>query len=382
MQLSRRPPIYELPSYSLTADLLGFLRCGLQYRYTRLGRLTPSRPVQMWFGQFVHGVLEEAFRRYALARDAGRDETPPWSTSTLAEIRDLVKSRLAAQGLHAWDADLEALGDARADAAINELGPALFPLIHRAEVRLTGSRALPPIESALQFREADRYEIVGVVDVISHVELHDRALKDNLLVKLLSNGLGRSVPHEFELIIDYKGMRRPPVRGVGARPTLWEVYGWQLQTYAHLRRAQDDHLPIAAGLILYLNELVPTRSDITQLRKEIASDHTDVKPDSGSAAEAQLAAWAKVGDPLPLEFRLERAVRIVPVSDATITRALNEFDTVVTRIETCRGRELRDGQIVSAWEKNSSDDATCVACDSRTFCPDYAKVSVPRLPSA
>ena len=50
---------------------------------------------------------------------------------------------------------------------------------------------------------------------------------------------------------------------------------------------------------------------------------------------------------------LERAVRIVPVSDATITRALNEFDTVVTRIETCRGRELRDGQIVSAWEKNS-----------------------------
>ena len=382
MQLSRRPPVYELPSYSLTADLLGFLRCGLQYRYTRLGRLTPSRPVQMWFGQFVHGVLEEAFRRYALARDAGRDETPPWSTSTLAEIRDLVKSRLASQGLHAWDADLEALGDARADAGVNELGATLFPLIHRAEVRLTGSRTLPPIESALQFREADRYEIVGVVDVISHVELEDSSLQKNLLVQLLTTELGGGMPDEFELIIDYKGMRRPPIRGAGARPTLWEVYGWQLQTYAHLRRAQEDHLPIAVGVILYLNELVPTRSDIDQLRKEIANNHTDVKPAKGSTAETQFAAWSKVGDPLPLEFRLERAVRIVPVSEATIAHALNEFDTVVTRIETCRGRELRDGQIVSAWEKNPSDDATCVACDSRTFCPSYAKVTVPRLPAA
>src|SRR5260370_2348429 len=89
MQLSRRPPIYELPSYSLTADLLGFLRCGLQYRYTRLGRLTPSRPVQMWFGQFVHGVLEEAFRRYATARDARTDASAPWSASTTAATRDL-----------------------------------------------------------------------------------------------------------------------------------------------------------------------------------------------------------------------------------------------------------------------------------------------------
>lgn len=381
MQLSKRPAIYELPSYSLTADLLGFLRCGLQYRYTRLGRLTPSRPVQMWFGQFVHGVLEEAFRRYSVARTRGEDAIPPWDSATLEEIRALVKSRLASQGLHAWDADLEELGDRRSDAAVNELGAALFPLIHRAEVRLTGSRALPPIASGLQFREADRYEIVGVVDVISHVTLQDPAVEENHLVRLLKAALG-DLPEEFELIIDYKGMRRPPIRGAGAKPTLWEIYGWQLQTYAHLRRAQEDHLPIAAGLILYLNELVPTKTDIDSLRKEIAVDTTDVRPESGSLAERQLARWRQPGDLLPFEFRLARALRVVPVSDATVQDSLEQFDSVVTRIETCRGSELHGGKIIASWEKNPQDEATCVACDSRTYCPAYPGVTEPRLPAA
>src|SRR6478735_2421892 len=130
MELSVRKPPYVIPSYSLTGDLLSFLRCGLQYRYNGLGHLPSSRPVQMWFGQFVHGVLEEAFRRYSAARAKGFDATPPWDVATLEEIRDLVKSRLAAEGLHAWDEDLEVLGDQRADAAINELGAALFPLVH------------------------------------------------------------------------------------------------------------------------------------------------------------------------------------------------------------------------------------------------------------
>jgi hypothetical protein len=336
----------------------------------------------MWFGQFIHGVLEEAFRRYATAGEAGREDTPPWVDETLVEIRTLIKARLAAQGLHAWDEDLELLGDQRADAAVNELGPWLFPLIHRAEVRLTGSRALPAISSDLQFREADRYEIVGVVDVISHLQMRDRHLQDNLLVRLLRKELADALPSEFELIIDYKGMRRPPIRGGGARPTLWDQYGWQLQTYAHLRRAQEDHLPIAAGLIIYLNELVPTKTDIAALRKEIQRNHTDVKPDTGSDAERQLAKWSKVADPLPLEFRLRRAVRVVPVSNSTIHQALEEFDSVVARIETCRGQELRDGRIVQSWDRNSNDEATCVACDSRTFCPAYDKATSPRVPTA
>lgn len=380
MELSRRPGVYELPSYSLTADLLGFMRCGLQYRYTRIGRQTPSRPVQMWFGQFIHGVLEEGFRRFSTARASGDEDPPPWDPDVVQEMCDLVKQRLASQGLHAWDQDLEALGDLRATSVINELGPSLFPLVHRAEVRLTGSRLLPPIDPAIKFREADRYEMVGVVDVITHVELADPALADNVLVRILQAKLESQLPPVFELIVDYKGMRRPASVNQGRNTSLWEIYGWQLQTYAHLRSAQPDHLPVAAGMILYVNELVPTATDIRQLRREITDGTTDVVPDPGSLAEEQLAAWKEVGDPLPLEFRLARAMRVVPVSDETIATALGEFDSVVERIETCRGNEVRDGSLIQAWEQNSEDESTCSACDSRTYCPAYDKVSAPRLP--
>src|SRR5436309_250178 len=102
MQLAKRPPIYSLPAYSLTGDLLGFMRCGLQYRYTRIGQLPSSRPVQAWFGSFIHGVLEEAYRRYAAGQESGQ-LPPPWPAEVIDDIRQLIKRRLAAQGLFPWD---------------------------------------------------------------------------------------------------------------------------------------------------------------------------------------------------------------------------------------------------------------------------------------
>ena len=89
MQLSTRPPVYALPSYSLTGDLLGFLRCGLQYRYSRIGQLPSTRPVQLWFGQFIHGVLEEAFRRFDQGRRAGSPVLPPWPQAEIDDICEL-----------------------------------------------------------------------------------------------------------------------------------------------------------------------------------------------------------------------------------------------------------------------------------------------------
>src|SRR5262249_25898917 len=160
-------------------------------------------------------------------------------------------------------------------AAINDLGPELFPLIHRAEVRLTGARELPlaKIAEPYRFREADRYEMVGVIDVITHVELRNPAFRENRLVKAILAALPIEPPESFEVIIDYKGMRRPPLRVEGG-PSFWDVYAWQVRTYAHLRRTHEDSLPVVAGVVLFVNELLPTRSDLVLLRREIREGRT------------------------------------------------------------------------------------------------------------
>lgn len=389
MRLSKKPPVYELPSYSLTGDLLGFLRCGLQYRYTRIGKLPSSRPVQAWFGQFIHGVLEESYRRFDLARKEGQSLLPPWDDETLEEICDLIKRRLAAQQLFPWGQDLEVLGINRAKAAVNELGPQLFPLIHRAEVRLTGARHLPlgQIPEELRFREADRYEMQGVIDVVTNVQLYDPDLWGNLVVKLLlENFKARSVrpPAEFEVIIDYKGMRRPPIQSQNSgQPSFWDIYGWQAQTYAHLRQAQSDSLPVYAGMIIYLNELLPTKGDLLRLKQEILSKTTDIVPEPNSNVEAQLMSFLKgsAKPDLPFEFRLRRAVRIIPINEKSVQEALVSFDKTVARIEVCRGEELQASKVISTWEKNSTDESTCTACDAKTFCPSYRNENSPARPS-
>lgn len=385
MRLSKRPAVYSLPSYSLTGDLVAFMRCGLQYRYTRIGQLPPSRPVQAWFGQFIHGVLEEAYRQYHEARKQGLVDSPPWEDARIDEICDLIKRRLVAQRLFPWGEELENLGYRRAKAAVNELGKELFPLIHRAEVRLTGARDLPVerIPQHLRFREADRYEVVGVIDVITHIQLSDPELQDNLIVKTILKDLPPALANDFEIILDYKGMRRPPNRTANGIPNYWDIYGWQIQTYAHLRQSHEDSLPVAAGAILYINELDPTVNDLVTLQKEIAEGITDVFPMRGSAEDKILRDFRKKdGLPtLPLEFRLERMMRLVHVTPRTIEQSLAAFDKVVARIETCRGKELSEGRLMQNWEKNAADESTCTACDAKTYCPDYTTERTPGLPA-
>jgi hypothetical protein len=231
--------------------------------------------------------------------------------------------------------------------------------------------------------------MVGIVDVVTHVELNDKNLGKNRLLKIIREALPKRLPPHFEIIIDYKGMRRSAYKTQGPGPGLWDVYGWQIQTYAHLRSRQDDSLPVVAGVILYVNELLPTREDLLLLLDEIMTNITDVIPQKGSEAEVILKKWQKAlkerktgrqAPVLPVDYRLRRALRVVDVTEQTIKKSLRSFDQVVARIETCRGKEIYSGRVISTWEKNAEDEDTCTACDSRTFCPAYKKETIPQLP--
>lgn len=413
LALSSRPGIYELPSYSLTGDLLGYLRCGLQYRYTRLGKMPSRAPVQLWFGNFIHAVLDEGFRTYDQARKAGLSSAPALATITVDTVIDTIEKRLAAQGLVAWEPWLKTLGYARARVGLTELAPVLFPLIHRSEVRLTGARGLKPLPAGIAFRDAERYEMVGVIDVVTDIELARPEVADNPIVGLVKDCLGR-VPDHFEVIIDYKGSRRPvlPAGNPTPRnPSLWDQYEWQVLTYADLRGRQPDAQPVKAGLLLYINELLPLATDLTDWRQEVSQQQTDI-----GAPEADIRGWVRIcreqraqamaildaaagkngaaalqasqellPSPIPWEVRLKRALRIVPVDDpqtrqSRIPAALQSFDEVVEWIETCRGQEFHGRTILAAWDRNPNDENTCALCDARTWCPDFTQENAPRLP--
>ncbi len=385
MELQTRSKVYTLPSYSLTGDLLGFLRCGLQYRYGTVGQLPSSHPVQLWFGQFIHGVLEEGYRQFDAARRGGKGDAPPWPEPRVAEICDRVEKRLGAQGLFPWSHDLKDLGRMRAQVALNDLAPDLFPLVHQAEVRLTGARRLPVEKIQNNFRNADRYEMVGVVDVLTHMELGSPHLANNRLVRLILDALPENLPPKFEVILDYKGMKRPPFK-TSRGPHYWDIYGWQVQTYAHLRDVQDDEdrYPVVAGVLLYLNELFPTWSDVGELLRQSRTGRTDVPvtfdPEAVRVLRTKRARSVAYPPLAPIDFRLKRAVRVVPVDKNSMKEALERFDDVVARIETCHGTERKHGRVIASWERNAMDEGTCAACDSRTWCPDFTTDMRPRVP--
>jgi len=417
--LGVRDKPYEIPSYSLTGDILGYLRCGLQYRYSRLGKMPPRSPVQLWFGHFIHGCMDEGFRRYRVAIHSGQSHASAMKSIDPDEVIRFVEERLLNQGIAAWEPWLKLLGYARASTAITELGPHLFPLISQSEIRLTGARGLMPLPSGKEFRRADRYEMAGIIDVVTDIEMtqHD----GNQIVEIVRAKLGQ-LPARFELIIDYKGSRRQPnlTTIAGGSPSLWDQYAWQVLTYAELRSKQVGAKPVAAGILIYINELLPLDGDLFELDREVSGFtlkggqklSTDEPVDrvrikawrdaaklAADAAEAEQETLTKAGDPLadlkaskklvtavPWDVRLRRALRVIPNDPTKRATSLAAFDATVYDIECSRGNEFHGSAILASWYTNSSDHSTCAACDSRTWCPSFSsshaggKPVVPELP--
>lgn len=366
MSLSLRESPYLVPTYSLTGDLLAYRRCGLQYRYYNRGSLPPSRPVQQWFGEFIHGVMEEGYRVW-------REDAPsfPWSDERITEIEELIVRRLAARGLRYRNRRLLEISQERARRAINMLGPDLFPLISEAEWPLRSVRQMPAVQPASR---AEYYEVSGVADVLTSVNLQSVAA-DNLILQALeadpvaAAALARGredANYEFEVLVDYKGMERPAQSSSFAADLRW-----QLLTYAWLRSREPDARPVIAGVLVFINELRPTVNETVELKRQVeaAPPETDVLP-VGDDAQA-LAAWRRRNGELELSeaYRLERALRVIAVTPGDILTGLTQFDATVEAIETAVSAESRGQPLHAAW-RGTPNDQTCAVCDWRSVCPD------------
>jgi hypothetical protein len=120
-----------------------------------------------------------------------------------------------------------------------------------------------------------------------------------------------------------------------------------------------DGPPVAAGVLLFLNELHPTLTDIETWRRETQEGVTDI---------VHNPEW-KSAELIPEDKKIERMIHVTAVTPESRQRALSEFDNVVRKIEICRGEEANGKNLFEAWPGNSEDKATCDACDANTFCP-------------
>lgn len=382
MQLEVRPSERIVPSYSMTGDLLSYLRCKMQYRYYNRSELPPSRPVQYWFGEMVHGTLEMAYRYWKATHDAGyrppafpwpctkrewkKDRsTPTWADHDIGQFAYVVEKSLEQRGKTARSHAARDAAYRRIEVAVNGIGEHLFPLITDAESKVIATRDIPPVSPNLL--RSDKYEIHGVIDVLASVNL-SHATGDNPIRQMIYNACP-NLEGSYEVIVDYKGSRRPRTD-----EAYWKEGDWQIQTYAWLRQRQTASLPVAVGILIYINELLPEGEEIGQLRRAQKEGTTDILPSAGSSDEQLIRMWRSGTDTsqISLDFRLKRAIRVIPISEASINKALKKFDNTVLSIETNITNETNGKKLQSAWTPTCRDAGTCHACDFRWFCPSPA----------
>ena len=106
---------------------------------------------------------------------------------------------------------------------------------------------------------------------------------------------------EFEIIIDYKGMKRPAITS-----EKWKHHEWQVQTYSWLRERQKKSKTVIAGILFYINELYPSKQGLIELKHDINKNITDIIPSEDDYEK--LMNW-KVDDRIPNfsdEFKIKR----------------------------------------------------------------------------
>ena len=278
--------------------------------------------------------------------------------------------------------DHKKLASARAEKAINIWGRHLFPLIDASEILIKGVRPMPNYDKNIS--RSNYYGINGVVDVLTSTKInriHEQSTLynfDNKIVNFIKENLEETDIEDYEIIIDYKGMKRPPIKVEDPQSEdKWENHKQQILTYSWLRSKQEDAKNISAGIILYLNELVPSIEDLILIKEEISNDLTDVPVNDEFYEDIQLILNWQEDEKMPNlseEFKIARSIRFIDINDDERQKAVKKFDRVVEDIENSLIKEMKGCKIQDAW-KAEADKRTCSACDFRTFCKNNSDIT-------
>lgn len=330
MRVGPRTAPVMLNSYSLTGDLLSFDRCPLQYRlFTRTG-VRQSHPVQQWYGNFLHLGMRRAYDAWQEDPDLSRFLWSEPLEGDHGELVETVTARLRADGLFR-PSTMGAIAEKRLLRAIRVLGPLVFPLIKEAEVKLSAVR-----QAETEQGEEIAYQITGVVDVLAATRFTSDI--DNPLVAYVMkrlDGLG-TTDDELEVILDYKGIAREEVNDAD------EMASRQILTYSWLRNRRLQKKVVAAGAVVFVNDLLATGDD----------PNTDPTGDE-------------------LDELLDNAIVPVAVGGSLPEEAAEFFDARVEQIEAAQVQEAEGAALEESWPARPAK-RTCVACDARYHCASSA----------
>jgi hypothetical protein len=200
--------------YSITADILAYERCSIQYGAFAVRKYEPALVVQLFYGTVIHQVLDRAHAHY-------RGEIGPLQPGSLPTDQDIdnyfqeVENALIARRIRA-------VQSVRDQALMilqrfNSLeGPSLYPRVIDTECRLQADQ--------------QSYILHGNVDVLATTEASTPA---NPLVE----------------IWDYKGAYKPSLNDPD-----YQRYVYQMQVYSELYRRKTGQTP-ARAVLYFLNEL-------------------------------------------------------------------------------------------------------------------------------
>lgn len=210
VQFPVSPPTNLRRRYSITADVLSYQECPLQYEMLKIRKYEPSLAVQLFYGTIIHQVLDRAHAHYRGVHGAhgpgGSIPTDQDIEKYFTEVESALKARKIRAVDQVRDQALELL------QRFNSLeGPVLYPRIVDTECKLQADQA--------------NYILHGNVDVIA---------------------VDGSDGYE---IWDYKGTEKPSI----SSPS-YHRYVYQMQVYAELYRRRTGHNPVRA-VLYFLNEL-------------------------------------------------------------------------------------------------------------------------------
>jgi putative RecB family exonuclease len=211
LAVPHNPPTLSRRRFSVTADILAYEQCSIQYGMFAARRYEPALVVQLFYGTVIHQVLDRAHAHFRgdLGAPPGALPTDDDIDNFFTEVENALKSRR-----------IRAVQSVRDQAKVilkrfNSLeGPTLYPRIIDTECRLQADQG--------------QYILHGNVDV--------------LLAS--STGAGDAVE-----IWDYKGAYRPSLNDPD-----YQRYVFQMQVYADLYRQKTGSAPTKA-ILYFLNEL-------------------------------------------------------------------------------------------------------------------------------